>query len=404
MMRRVFALLVLLLVSGTASALSVSVEYGRTESVDLELADSVPLVIGIEDIPAHVHRVFVDVSSDLMEKVYCAPGVREEEENRSWDADFVCVVFPGSYSGRLVFRPADIDVDEDGEYLAEREDTVVKLSVRQKDVWYTYYGSTNRGGSITVGPYRVSVEDVEPVSAEVTVLKGETPVWGGLVFIGQEVNVSDDFVFTFNGYSERRGVAFFTFRTKFVAAVSSSIEEYYLAVPSPVYAGEQNTASVPIATNCEEVLVCADSNCTSYRVDDGFVYASLSPGKYTVRCADADVSAGLEVLPPAVVVREVEKDVNPSAVCPSWFRNLPAPTQRSYCSSVCALAGPSSPQVPPGDGSGDLGKWALLALVLAVVGYFVWKKYREGGLSGGKSKMQFEEVDKEIEAVPDVEG
>ena len=35
MMRRVFALLALLLVSGTASALSVFVEYGRTESVDL---------------------------------------------------------------------------------------------------------------------------------------------------------------------------------------------------------------------------------------------------------------------------------------------------------------------------------------------------------------------------------
>lgn len=404
MRREWLVLLAVLLVSGLAFAESVVLEYGEEVAKTYELNDSLPLWIGVNDVPAHVHQLYIDISPDLVEHVYCAPGAVVEDENDEWDAEFACILLPGTYEGRIVIRPRDIDVDADGNPLADREDTVVRISVSRKDVWYTSYGYTGVGGSLTVGQYRIEVEDAEPVSAEVTVYRGSTPVWAGLLFVGQELELSDDFIMVFNGYSERRGRAFFTFKTRFPVSVSSSVEDYYVAVPPVVYAGEGNTAEVVVRTNCSEVEVCSDGNCARYRSDDGSVSFSVSVGEYEVRCVGADVSGRVKVLFPVVVTKTVEREPDLSKECPSWFYNLSAPAKRSYCSAVCDYtpsSATSTSVVPPGS---DLAKWIGVLVVLAVVGYFVWKKHKEGGLSFGRSGKEFEETEKEVEAVPDIEG
>lgn len=406
MKRSALVLLALVLVMGfgvaTDSRLArdVPVGYGKVVSEYVELNDSVPLIVEITEISEHVGQIYVDVSDGLMENVYCAPGAREKstDEEDKWDARFVCIALPGQYEGRLTFRPSNIEEGEDG------EDTVVRLTVRQKDVWYTHYGSTNVGGVITVGQYRIEVEDVEPITAEVSVYKGSSPVWGGLVFIGQDVEVSDEFVFKFNGYSEKRGIAFFTFKTRFVASVASSVEDYYLVATPKVYVGENNYASATVVTNCSRVKLCTDGNCSEHTVTGDALTLHLRPGTHSVECVGRDLSDTIVVDVPKTITKTVEKEVEPSKICPSWFYGLSPTAKSSYCSTTCgaSTSGMTGTSAQPPDS--DLAKWAGLAVILAVVGYFIWRKYQDGEIGGKKSKMQFEEIDKEIEAVPDVEG
>jgi len=406
MRREVWLALALVFVVGFAFAESMSIDYGDRVSKSFELTDSVPLTVTVQDVPAHVHQVYVDISSDLEGKVYCAPGLVTEDENESWDAEFTCVLLPGAYEGDIYFRPQDIDVDENGHLLASEKVARLSLSVVQKEVWYTNYGYTNIGGTISVGEYKIELSDADVVSAEVTVYKGNYPVWAGVVFIGQEVEPSDDIVITFNGYSEKRGQAFFTFKTRFPAAVSSSVEKYYLAVPSVVYADDSNKARIDVQTNCDTVELCdANGDCSEHEVgDDGEFSVVLKPGDYTVKCKGTDLSEQVHVMAPVVITKtvEVEKNVDLTKECPSWFYGLSPAARMSYCSSVCTTQQQSShatSYVP--SRTSDSAKWVGLAILIAVVGYFLWKKYKEGGFGGSK---EFEETEKEVEAVPDIEG
>lgn len=408
MRRGLWLALVFVLLVGYGFAGTLSIIYGDRDSKSFELNDSLPLTITIVNVPAHVHQVYVDVSPDLDGKVYCAPGLVKEEENAQWDAEFTCILLPGTYEGDVYFRPQEVDVDENGNPLADAMTTRLTLSVVKKEVWYTNYGYTNIGGSITVGDYKVEVSDADVVSAEITVYKGTYPVWAGVVFIGQEIKPADDIILTFNGYSEKRGQAFFTFKTQFPAAVSSSIEQYYVVVPGVVYADDQNKARVDIRTNCSTVEVCdVNDSCSEHDVgDDGEFSIILSVGDYTVKCKGVDVSEQVRVLAPVVITKtvEVEKKVDLSKECPSWFYGLASAAKMSYCSSVCTATPAPRSNVTSLPVSSDSAKWVGIAVVLAIVGYLVWKKYQEGGFSFGGSHKQFEETEKEVEAVPDIEG
>ncbi len=403
-MRRVVLLsLAVLSVFGLVHAATVSLAYGGSLSKNFELNEQVPLTVVVSGVPAHVHELYVDLSPDLAGKVYCAPGLVSHDANDQWDAQFTCILLNGSYSGSLYFKPQKIDVDVNGKSLASTSVTRLMISVVPKQVWYTSYGYTNIGGEVSVGGYRVDVVDADVVSADITVYHGDVPVWSGVAFIGQEIKLSDDFVMVFNGYSEKRGEAFFTFKTRFPVSVSSSLQKYYLVVPSPVYAGDSNSAKVDIRTNCSSVSVC-DSNgqCTSHSVPgSGDLSVSLHVGSYVVKCSVGDLSSTVKVLPPVVVTKTVVKKVqeDPNKVCPSWFYGLAPAAKMSYCSSVCAP--PSRSEAPV---SSESSKWVGLAVLLLLVGYFVWKKYKDGGFSFGGSSKSFEETEKEVEAVPDIEG
>jgi len=372
-----------------ASAFALSLDYGSSDSVSYELNDSLAVTIRVNDVPAHVHGVYVRLSDGLEGHVYCAPGMDTEDDNVTWDAEFTCILLPGSYSGTLYFKPTNIDEN----YESRADTTKLDVSVSLKEVWYTAYGATGVGGTLTAGEYKIEVDDAETVTAEVTVYKGTAPVWAGMVFIGQELEISDTFHIVYNGYSEKKGLAFFTIKSRTPIAVSSSQEQLYLAVPSLVYMDESNRARLDIVTNCSQVRVCVDSNCFTRDVPDTHVVSvTLSrAGDYTVSCVGADLEKTVSVSAPIVVTKTVTEEVkqDPNQVCPAWFYNLPADRKASMCGAV-----PTRPSYQSSQGP----NWYAIGLILAlVVGYFVYTKYF-------KKRKGFEEPEKEIEAVPEMEG
>ena len=389
-----------------AFAASVSIGYGDVVSRSYELNDTYALDVTVSGVPAHVHQVYVYPDDSLTGHVYCAPGVVSHDANESWDAHFTCVFLVGNYSGDLYFKPQNIDFDANGNPLATAKTTRLSLSVVKKQVVYTNYGYTNIGGSITVGSYKVEVDDADVVSADVTIYKGSTPVYAGVVFIGQEVKPSDDITIIFNGYSEKRGEAFFTFKTTFPVSVASSVQKYYVVAPSVVYAsGDTNSSRIDVVTNCPKISVCdANGTCDTVSVPDSGKYSfTAKPGDYTIKCEGTDKKVDVHVLRPVVITKTVTKTEkpDPNTYCPSWFYSLSPASKATYCSSVTGTQ-PTTSYVPRSENT--YAKWLGIAILLAIIGWYVWKKYKEGGLSLGGGSKSFEESEKEVEAVPDIEG
>jgi len=397
-----FAALVLAL--APAFAVSQTINYGDVATRSFELNDTLALSVTVSGIPAHVHQVYVYPDDSLSGHVYCAPGAITHDANESWDASFTCVLLVGNYSGDLYFKVQNIDFDANGNPLATAKTTRLSLSVVKRQVTYTNYGYTNIGGSITVGQYKVEVDDADVVSADITVYKGAVPVYSGVVFIGQEIKPSSDITIVFNGYSQKRGEAFFTFKTTFPVSVASSVQKYYVVAPSTVYAvGDTNSSKIDVVTNCPKISVCdANGTCNTVSVPDSGKYAfTAKVGDYTVKCVGADKSVQVHVLRPVVITKTVTKEVkqDPNTICPSWFYSLPPNSKATYCSS---FAGSSNTTSFTGRSNNKYAQWLGLLILLAVVGYYVWKKYKDGGFGGGTKS--FEETEKEVEAVPDIEG
>ena len=388
-----FAALMVFLGLGFSAALTV--DYGDSVYKTYELNDNEVLNVVITSVPAHVHGIYVYFDPSLEGHVYCAPGKVSHDANEVWDAQFSCILLKGSYEGVLYFKPADIDVDANGDYIDQPRTTRVSLTVAEKEVWYTSYAYSGLGGTITVGPYVIKVNDSDVVSADIEVLKGSVPVFSGVVFLGQEVKIADGFILTFNGYSEKRGMAFFTIKTKFPVAVSSSSAEYYLAVSPTYYAVDQNRARVDIYTNCPKVSVCDQNNeCKSFNVPDTHrVSAIFSEGNYEVKCQGSDITSEFSVLKAPVVVKTVTKTVekheDPNDICPLWFFNLPDYRKASLCGSV--------PKSKPNSGGGISFDWRWIVLLLLIGAGAWWYFKRRGGSSE-------EEEEHDVEAVPDVEG
>lgn len=396
-MRRLGVLFGLLFLMGVVFGATVSLNYGDYESRTYELNDNMLLNVVITNIDKNVHGIYVSLDPDLEGHVFCAPGLVTDRSGEPWDAEFSCILLKGSYEGTIYFKPRDYDVDANtGEPVGEVVTTRLSLTVTEKQVWYTNYAYTGIGGTITVGPYTVVVEDSDVVSADITVQKGSATIFAGVVFVGQELEISDDFHLTFNGYSEKRGMAFFTIKTRFPVSVSSSAKEYYLAVSPVVYADESNKARVEIYTNCPKVSVCdQNGDCKDLTVpDSGKLSLVSSLGSYTVKCKGSDLERTFEVDPPLVitkvVTKTVEKKENPDEVCPSWFFSLPDYKKTSLCGGISRTQSGGSTASPSPD-------WRIIALVV-LVGLGAWYYFKKRGKKG------FEEPEKEIEAVPEMEG
>ena len=327
-MKRLVVLAAFLVFMGALvfAASSISVSYGDYVSRSYELNDNEIVTFTVTNVPAHVHVLYISLDPSLDGKVFCAPGRVSHEANEVWDGTFTCILLKGTYEGMIYVKPDQIDVDASGP-LAEAKTTRVSLSVTEKEVWYTNYAYTSVGGQISAGPYIIKVNDSDVVSADIEVLKGSVPVFTGVVFIGQEVKVADDFYLAFNGYSEKRGMAFFTIRTKFPVAVASSTAEYYLVASPVYYVGDENKARVDIYTNCPKVSLCDQNDeCKDFSVSDSHeVSMILSPGDYEVKCygADLEVSFSVKEPPVKVVEKKVEVKQDPNEICPSWFYGLP---------------------------------------------------------------------------------
>ena len=402
MKRLAFLALTLVFLGSFVFAASITVQYPEDTRYSLSLTDSEVLNITIEGIPAHAHAVYVTIGPELEGHVYCAPGMDTHDANESWDAEFTCIALPGTYEGDLIFRLSNIDRDENGDYLVSEDllndRTRITLSVTQKEVWYTNYGYTNIGGSIVVGPYRLTLNDAETISADVEISRGSSVVYAGLMFIGQEVNLGD-MVVTFNGYSEKRGLAFFTFKTTFPASVSSSTEEYYLVTSHVYYVDETNKARVDIYTNCPTISLCdQNGECTEHDIGDTRKFSvTLGVGEYTVKCAGVDKELSFSVLEPPVIVKTVTKEVkqDPNQICPSWFYSLPETSKAAYCGSVST----STSRPSYGNKTNPYAFWIGLLIVVGLIAYWYYKK---GGFSFKKD--EFKETEKEVEAVPEMEG
>ena len=398
MMRKIGLMVALALFAGLVFAATVSIDYGQTAYKTFELNDNEPLTVLITGVPAHVHGVFVSLDPSLDGKVYCAPGMVTHEANETWDAEFSCILLKGSYDGMLYFKPTNIDVDQNGNFLSEPRTTRLSLTVTEKQVWYTNYAYTGIGGTITVGPYTIKVEDSDVVSADITVQKGAVTLYAGVAFIGQELEVSDDFHLVFNGYSEKRGMAFFTIKTRFPVSVSSSSKQYYLVVSPVYYADETNRARVTVFTSCPKISVCdQNGTCKDYDVPDTHkIEFTVKVGEYTVKCTGSDLKETFDVKTPLVITKTVTKEVkqDPNQVCPGWFYSLSPASKYSYCSSVCGAQQSRPPA--PSQGGGNSTALIGLVLVLLAVGYWYYRKKKGGS--------DFQETEKEVEAVPEVEG
>jgi len=373
-----------------ASVFALSLDYGSSQSLNFELNDSYPLSITVTGVPAHVHGLYVYLSDELDGHVYCAPGLVSHEANDTWDADFTCILLPGSYTGTIYLKPTDVDVN----YEDRARTTRIDISVARKEVWYKYYGQVSIGGSLTAGQYRIEVIDADVVTAQIKIYKGASVVWGGVTFIGREIDVSDSFRVVYNGYSTKLGLAFFTIESRTPIAVTSTQQQLYLVVPQRVYLDEHNKATITVATTCSQVKLCYDNNCQEKPVPDSHTvsFDVDKAGDYKVYCVGADLSQTVSVDKPIVITKTVTKEVrqDPNQICPSWFYGLPPQRKASMCGQQY------TPPSQPGTGP----NWTLLGILAAiVVGFVVYKKF-----FGGKSKGGFEEPEKEIEAVPEMEG
>ena len=390
LMKRYVALVgALFFLAALGYAASVVIDYGSTAYKTYELNDNMFLNIVVSGVPREVGALYVVPDPSLSGEVFCAPGQVSRDRNSEWDAQFSCILLKGSYEGDLVFKPSNVSD------LNKARTTRLSLSVSEKQVWYTNYAYAPIGGRIIVGQYAVRINDSDVVTADIEVDRGSIPVFAGVVFIGQEIKVSNDFHLIFNGFSKKRGMAFFTIKTRFPTYVSSSAAERYLAVAPTYFALEKNRARVEIYTNCSKVTVCdGNDRCHDFDVPDTHrVIATFSEGNYTVSCYGTDKKAEFSVVKPPVVVKTVTKTVekheDPNDVCPSWFFNLPDYRKASLCGSV--------PKSKPNSGGGVAFDWRWIVLLLLIGAGAWWYFKRRGGSSG-------EEEEREVEAVPDVEG
>lgn len=398
-------LLIVLALAFAQTQESVSVDYGSTKSVTLELnaGDTAMLEVTVRDIPeANVATLYVETHGDAKDRVFCGPSPKEVDNDTE---TFTCVVTPGdAFEGEVRF----VALDANSNILSNN--TTVELTVTYEELWYSTKAVARVNSTVSVGGHTVVVKNASFLYANLLVDNSLVTA-----FVNDETEVTKDFRVVFKGYDPDTKEVFLEFRATRPVTASVATPEYYLAAPRDVYLDDKNTATVDVYTNCSavEYRLKGSEDWTKVTVEDKHASISIDTNvdRVYVRCADDDsITATVYVHTPLVI--KVTPDENEFV---AWCKDhdyIPKDQcPKTDCTSYCAAngwvkppAGQTCQFVPVGSSqSGDNNRLLIgiaILVALAVLAYL----YKQGKISfPSKKKEDVLEQPRPLEEAHDIQ-
>ena len=369
-------------------AAGVTIPYGSSKSLTLELNKGEVYMLGvtITDLDKNVSYLTAVSRSGAEDRVYCAPSPNKVSGD---SVEFTCVIVPGdAFDGKVVFSAFDVNDHP-------LKDTVLDLSVAYAEQWYSAKTIARVGSTISVGPYNVLIKKASFLYALLVV--DNQPV---TAFVNEETKINDNLKVVYKGFDPDTHEVFLEFESTMPISLSVQEKQYYVLVPKVVYSEGNNHYEIPVQTNCSaiEYRIKGSDEWKTVEVTEDFEGLSLDTNadRVYIRCVDDPEKSMVVYLKRAKVIVK-EKEVNASEFCP-----LHGYVEKSKCeisperkAEVCSLWASANGyrKVPPGyickppeRGVNSSAVVLLIVLLALAVGAYYYKK--RGGLSIGISRRE----------------